>query len=297
MVTPAARREAVRFFRDRYRFSERRACGLASVARSTVRYCGRREDFDRQLRGTLESLAAERPRFGYRRLHVLVVRSGEQVNRKRLYRIYRQAGLSVRSKRRKRVAQASRQPRLVPEAANEQWSMDFMSDSLADGRGLRILNVVDDATREALAIEVDTSLPGPRVVRVLDRLVAHRHGPRRIVLDNGPEFTSRAVDQWAYDNGVELAFIRPGKPMENCFVESFNGKLRDECLNLYWFTTLADAQRTLELWRLDYNYVRPHSSLGDLPPALYAREAGLRPIRSASAPPPLPTPETEGVRW
>lgn len=294
MVTPTARRGAVHWIRDRHGLSERRACELASAPRATVRYRGTRPALDEPLQRRLEQLAAERPRFGYRRLHTLLVRSGERINHKRVYRVYREAGLAVHRKKRKRVAQANRQPRVVPAEANQQWSMDFMRDTLADGRAFRVLNVVDDATRECPAAEVDLSLPGGRVARVLARLVAHRGKPARIVVDNGPEFTSKALDQWAYENGIELVFIRPGKPVENCFVESFNGKMRDECLNAHWFTTLADARRTIELWRLDYNQVRPHSSLGGLPPAEFAVEAGLRPAAPASTPPPPPTPEPEG---
>jgi putative transposase len=285
MVTPATRREAVSTIRERFGVSERRACSLIGAGRSMVRYCAVRPLMDHALRQRLEALAAARPRFGYRRLHVLLCRSGEAVNRKRVYRIYRDAGLAVRRKQRKRVAQASRQPRIAPTAANEEWSMDFMSDSLADGRSFRVLNVVDDATREALATVVDTSLPGARVARELQALVGTRGKPRRIVVDNGPEFTSRALDQWAYEAGVALLYIRPGKPIENCFVESFNGKMRDECLNGHWFTSVRDAQRVVELWRLDYNHVRPHSSLGELPPAVFARGAGLQLALPASAPP------------
>ena len=284
MVTPTARREAVDLFRDRYGLSERRACSLAGLARSTRRY-RRRRDGDGELRRRLEELAAERGRFGYRRLHVLLVREGHPVNAKRVYRLYREMGLSVRRKRRKQVARANRQPRLVPAKADEQWSLEFMSDSLADGRRFRTLNIVDDATRECLAIEVDSSLPGARVCRVLDHVVGERGSyPSRIVLDNGPECTSKALDVWASEHGVELAFIRPGKPIENALVESFNGRFRDECLNQHWFTTLADAHRSIETWRLDYNRVRPHSSLGYLPPAAYARGVGLRSTPSTSAP-------------
>jgi putative transposase len=163
----------------------------------------------------------------------------------------------------------------LPSKVDERWSMDFMADSLATGRGFRTLNVVDDFTRECLAIEVDTALSGERVARVLDRLLEKRGKPVAVVSDNGPEFISRAVDAWAYTRGVELRFIRPGKPIENCFVESFNGKFRDECLNQHWFTDLRDARRTIEEWRLDYNQVRPHSSLGNLAPQQFS-EAALR---------------------
>ena len=291
MVTPAARRAAVSFFREGYDLSERGACRLAKLGRSTYRRKRRREAADQPLRERLLELAAERPRFGYRRLHVMLVREGWSINRKRVYRVYRELGLTVRRKKRKRVAQANRIPRIVPIAPNIQWSMDFMRDTLASGRVFRTLNVVDDATRECLAIEVDTSLSGQRVGRVLDA-VARRRGayPNRLVLDNGPECTSKALDQWAYDRGVELAFIRPGKPIENCFVESFNGRFRDECLNVHWFVSLHDARRRIEAWRLDYNHVRPHSSLGNLPPREFARGAGLQPTTSTSAPPfPPPT--------
>lgn len=286
MVTPAARRAACDFFRDRYARSERRACELAGLSRSTYRYERNGFEGDQDLRARLLELAGERPRFGYRRLHVLLLREGWRINHKRVHRLYRELGLAVRRKRRNRVAQANRRPRTVPEQANEQWSMDFMSDSLADGRGFRTLNVVDDAFRECLAIEVDSSLSGQRVCRVLDRLVEARGAPARIVIDNGPEFTSKVLDQWAYRHGVELAFIRPGKPIENAFVESFNGRFRDECLNLHWFTELADARGTIERWRRDYNHVRPHSSLGNLAPVVFAQRAGLRSPEATSAPPP-----------
>lgn len=284
MVTPVARREAVDWIRDRHELSERRACRLASACRSMVRYTRPMSTEEEQLRKRLVELAGDRPRFGYRRLHVLLRRDGHVINRKRVYRLYRDLGLAVRRKKRNRVAQANRRPRIVPEQADEQWSMDFMSDTLAGGRRFRTLNVVDDATRECLAIEVDTSLPGSRVGRVLDRIATWRKHPARVVVDNGPEFTSQALDEWAYKRGVELVFIRPGKPIENCIVESFNGRFRDECLNLHWFTNLADARRKIEYWRHDYNHVRPHSTLNDRPPAVYAQEAGLRPTPSTSTP-------------
>jgi putative transposase len=297
MVTPAARREAVSFFRDRYGFSERGACRLASYSRSSWRRKRRREEADEELRERLLELASERPRFGYRRLHVMLLREGWAINRKRVYRVYRELGLAVRRKKRKRVAQANRLPRIVPIAADIQWSMGFMRDTLACGRTFRTLNVVDDATRECLAIEVDTSITGLRTARVLDE-IAQRRGsyPSRLVLDNGPECTSKALDQWAYEHGVELAFIRPGKPIENCFVESFNGRFRDECLNLHWFLGLEDARRRIEAWRIDYNHVRPHGSLGGLPPKAYARRAGLRPTPSASTPPAQATLQRRATR-
>ncbi len=286
MVTPAARRAAAHIFREQHQLSERSACRLVGYSRSSFRRTSLRAKADKPLRERLLELATERPRYGYRRLHVFLKREGWKINRKRVYRVYRELGLAVRRKKRKRVAQANRLPRVVPIGPDIQWSLDFMRDTLASGRVFRTLNVVDDATRECLAIEVDTSLSGRRVGRVLDAIARERgRYPSRIVLDNGPECTSRALDEWAYQRGVTLAFIRPGKPVENCFVESFNGKFRDECLNLHWFLGLDDARRRIETWRHDFNYVRPHSTLGGESPAVAAREARLRPTSSASIAP------------
>lgn len=243
------------------------------------------------MRERLLELAAERPRFGYRRLHILLVREGWGINHKRIQRMYREERLAVRRKRRKRVAQTARQPKVLPDGPNERWSMDFMADSLATGRGFRVLNVVDDYTRECVAIEVDTSLSGERVARVLDRVIERRGKPDSVVMDNGPEFTSRALDAWAYERDIQLDFIRPGRPIENCFVESFNGKFRDECLNQHWFTSLIDARREIETWRRDYNRVRPHSSLGQLPTAVFAQGAGRRSLEAIAAPPRTPAQE------
>jgi putative transposase len=190
----------------------------------------------------LQAHAAVRPRFGYRRLHVLVAREGVHANHKRVHRVYREAGLQVRRRTRKRLTRGDRVPLARPTAPLERWSMDFMADTLADRRGFRTLNIVDDFSHECPAIEVDRSLPGARVVRVLDRLADTVGLPRVIVCDNGPEFAGRALEAWAYRRGVDLRFIRPGKPIENAYVESFNGKFRDECLNEHWFVSLAEAQ-------------------------------------------------------
>ena len=192
----------------------RRACQVLRLAESTYRYRSRRKEPE-GLRARLLELAAERPRFGYRRLHILLVREGWRVNHKRIQRMYREEKLAVRRKRRKRVAQTARKPRVLPEGPNERWSMDFMADSLATGRGFRTLNVVDDYSRECLAIEVDSSLSGERVARVLERVIERRGKPASLVMDNGPEFASRALDAWAYERGIQLDFIRPGKPIKN----------------------------------------------------------------------------------
>ena len=184
--------------------------------------------------------------------------------------MYREAGLQVRRRRRKRLTRGERVPLPAPSQRRERWSMDFTLDTLADGRAFRTLNIVDDFTRECVAIEVDRSLPGSRVARVLDRLQAAIGLPQTIVVDNGPEFAGRTLDAWAYARGVTLRFIRPGKPIENAYVESFNGKFRDECLNEHWFVNLADAKTTIEAWRVDYNTVRPHSSLDGATPHHFA---------------------------
>jgi putative transposase len=274
-VTPAARKPVVEHLREEWRLSERRACGLVEVSRMTVRYTTRRDDT--ALRARLRELAAARRRWGYRKLHVLLRREGMHVNHKRVERIYREEGLSVRTRKRKRAVSVARTPLLRPARPNEAWGLDFVSDALAWGRRLRALTVVDLYTREALAIEVDTSLSGVRVARVLDRVIAERgQAPEAIVMDNGPELTSRALDQWAYDRVVRLHFIDPGKPIQNCFVESFNGTLRHECLNDHWFTSVYDAREKIETWRQDYNTVRPHQSLGDLTPEQF-RELGRGP--------------------
>lgn len=218
------------------------------------------------LRERMLDLARERPRYGYRRLHVLLRREGFEVNHKRVHRLYRADGLMVRRRLRKRIAAGKRVPLSVPSRANERWSIDFVSDQLADGRVFRTLNIVDDFTRECRAIEVDTSLSGQRLVRVLDSLCVEHGRPQGLMMDNGPELTSKVLDAWAYRNGVELRFIQPGKPVQNAYVESFNGKFRDECLNEHWFLTLDEAREVIEAWREDYNQFRPHSSLDDLTP-------------------------------
>jgi putative transposase len=248
--------------------SERRACRVVSQHRSVERYRSRRPEPE-GLRERLRTLAEQRPRFGYRRLHVLLRREGFAVNRKRVHRIYRAEGLAVRRRRRKRVA-VPRQPIAAPVRVNERWSMDYVHDALSDGRTFRCLTLGDDHPRESLVIEVDTSLPGQRVVRVLEQLAELRGLPRGIVVDNGPEFAGQALDVWAHERGVALDFITPGRPVENAYIESFNGRFRDECLNEHWFRSLGEARDVIESWRNDYNEVRPHSSLGDRTPSEYA---------------------------
>jgi putative transposase len=265
-----------------YRRSERRACRLLGMSRSSCRYQPQRGD-EEVVCQRLKELAAERRRFGYRRLGVMLRREGWAVNPKRVYRLYRQEHLQVRKRLRKRTAGVERAPLSVPSGPNERWSMDFMTDSLATGRRFRALNVVDDYTRECVRIEVDTSLGGERVVRVLEELREQRGGPKVIVVDHGPEFTSQALDRWAYQRGVKLHFIAPGKPEQNAYVESFNGKFRDECLNQHWFRDLEEAREKIETWRQDYNQQRPHSALGYRTPEEFATQ-----IAAGRASPPTP---------
>jgi putative transposase len=256
---------------QQYEMGERHACRLMGLARSTHRYRGRKAGRDRELRQRLKELAARRMRFGYRRLTAILVSEGLEVNHKRVYRLYREEGLAMRIRQRRRIRWNGTVTRPGATRPNERWSIDFLSDCVSTGRVIRMLTMVDDYTRECPTIEVDTSLGGLRVRRVLDRVAAERGLPEAIVLDNGPEFRGRALAAWSEERGVRLEFIQPGKPVQNAYVESFNGRLRDECLNANWFTSLHDARRKIEEWRQDYNQERPHSSLGYLSPAAFAQ--------------------------
>ena len=225
-------------------------------------------------------LAVERPRFGCPRIHILLRREGFTANHKLTHRIYCEEDLQVkRRKRRKRAAAAPREAMLIPEYPHQRWSMDFVSDRLQDGRTLRVLNVVDHHSRLSVAMEADLSLPGERVGRVLDRAAAKYGWPSAIVMDNGPEFTSKALDQWAFERNVTLYFIDPGKPTQNAFVESMNGKFRDECLSQTWFTSLPHARQEIANWRADYNETRPHKALDWRTPAEAERAASCSPER------------------
>ena len=255
-----------------YGMSERHACWLIGLARSTRRYCAHPAMRNETLRKRLHELAEQRPRFGSPRLHALLLREGFIVNHKRTERIYRQEGLSLRRRRRRRLVRIGSGPRDAPTGRNQRWSLDFVSDASATGQTIRVLTVVDDYTRECLATEVDTSLSGLRVVRTLNRIMAERGRPQGIVLDNGPELRGRAMETWSEANRVPLLFIQPGKPVQNAFIESFNGRLRDECLNANWFLTVGDARRKILAWAVDYNQTRPHSSLSYLTPHEYASQ-------------------------
>lgn len=255
---------------DRYRVGVRRACALIRQSRSAWYYRPAHND-DGPLLRRIEEIAAVRVRYGFWRIYVLLRREGWRVNHKRVYRLYRQAGLNLRRKRpRRRKAAAHRLDRVTLTHPNQCWSMDFVADALFDGRRFRALTVVDNFTKESLAIEVAQQLKGEDVVAVMQRLQSERGVPNRTQTDNGSEFISLALDRWAYDQGVTMDYSRPGKPTDNPFIESFNGSFRDECLNTHWFMSLDDARQKIESWRQDYNHFRTHSSLGDVPPAEFA---------------------------
>ena len=265
-------RAAVGRVMERHGLSQRHACRLVGLDRSTLRYRRKRPD-DATVRQRLRELAAERRRFGYRRLGWMLQREGHAMNHKKLYRLYREEQLMVRRRRGRKRALGTRAPMMLPEAINQRWSLDFVSDALSDGRRFRILCIVDDFSRECLATVVDTSLGGVRVVRELEQLGFERNTPRVIVSDNGTELTSCAVLRWATGR-LDWHYIEPGKPVQNAFIESFNSKLRDECLNEHVFLTLAEARETIDAWRYDYNHRRPHSSLGGLTPTEFAALKG-----------------------
>jgi putative transposase len=252
-----------------HQLSQRRVARLIRVERATLRYLHHR-DPQEALRVRLRELAGSRVRYGYRRLTVLLRREGWEVNAKRIYRLYLEEGLIVRTQKRRERAQRQRVPLGQAARPNQKWSMDFVAQRLPDGRWIRVLTVVDQFTRECLTLFADNSLSGEKVAIALDKIVVLRGAPGSITVDNGTEFASKAMDLWAYKNGVHLDFIRPGKPVENGYIESFNGKLRDECLNVEIFFNVADARRKLHLWRRDYNHHRPHSALADRTPAEFA---------------------------
>jgi putative transposase len=269
MVGPAAKREAVAHLRTVFRMSERRACSLIAADRSSVRYRSCRPP-DLALRGQLRDLANARRRFGYRRLFVLLRRQGEASGVNRIYRLYREEGLAVRRRRARRRAVGTRAPILIEAKVNARWSLDFVHDQFACGRRFRILNVVDDVTRECLAAVPDTSISGKRVARELTALIQRRGKPGMIVSDNGTELTSNAILAWCVEHRIDWHYIAPGKPMQNGFCESFNGRMRDELLNETLFFGLDHARQTIGTWVNDYNTTRPHSSLGYRTPAAYA---------------------------
>ena len=298
MVTPAAKRQAVAHLVANHEMSERRACRVIGCCRMTMRYEAIRQD-DPVLRERLKDLAKVRRRFGYRRLHVFLRREGHEVNHKRLFRIYREEQLHVHRRGGRKRAMGTRAPMVLPLLPNQRWSLDFVSDQLTDGRRFRIMTVVDDCTRECLALIADTSLSGARVVRELATLFDTRGKPQTIVSDNGTEFTSNAILKFVDDRKFDWHYIAPGKPTQNAFIESFNGRLRDELLNETLFPSLHHARVTLAAWRKDYNTERPHSRLGWQTPTEFAQtftpQRGLT-LRNpqSSAPAPVAQPAQMG---
>lgn len=273
MIAVAARRAVVLELRDRG-LSERQALRLVGMSASCMRYQPASDRNDR-LRQRLKELAGQHRRHGYRMLHNRLVHEGWAINVKRTYRIYRQEGLMVRRRRRKKLPVPERQPLVRPHYPNEVWSMDFVFDELANGRRIKTLTVVDDCSKEAVGIVIDTSIPALYVTRVLDQVAAERGLPKVIRTDNGPEFAGRTMHDWAARRGVELRFIQPGKPVQNAYIESFNSRLRDECLSQHWFASLSHARSVVDAWRDDYNHQRPHSALHYVPPAVFAARCRL----------------------
>jgi putative transposase len=254
--------------------SQRRACEALRVDRSSVRYRSTRPA-DLELREAMKAMASERRRFGYRRIHVMLQRRGMVMNLKKLRRLYGEEKLQVRKRGGRKRALGTRRPMILPDQPNQRWSLDFVSDAFTDGRRFRVLTVVDDYTRECLALIADTSLSGRRVVRELDAIIARRGRPLTMVSDNGTEFTSMAILRWSQDRQIDWHYIAPGKPMQNGFIESFNGSFRDECLNETLFSSLAEARDRISAWKEDYNTHRPHSSLGNLTPNEFASQPAL----------------------
>jgi len=272
MARPAVKRQAVDYVISHYRTTRRRACRIVGQHRS-VQYYRSRKDPKIALRARMRELAQVRIRYGYRRLHVLLRREGWSLGKDQTYRLYTEECLQLRSKRpRRRKMAVARRERYVPKRPNQAWSMDFVADQLVDGTRFRALTIVDVYTREALDIVVGQRLRAEHVVEACNRLAARRGSPVRIFVDNGSEFSGRLFDLWAYHRKASIDFNRPGKPTDNCFVETFNGSLRDECLNVHWFETIDEARAKIEAWRVEYNESRPHQALNELTPAEFAAQ-------------------------
>lgn len=282
----SARRDVALLMAE-HQLSERHACKLLELDRSTYRY-EPRPDRNGELREALVALARQKTRYGYRRLWAILTRRGWKVNEKRIYRLYREEGLMVRRLKRKRVAR-ERSAEVLLSAPNQEWALDFVSDALATGRGLRGLTILDSYTRVSPAIEVATGICSRKVTRTLERIIGERGKPQALRCDNGPEFTSRHFLGWCEEQGITVIHIQPGKPMQNGHVESFNGRLRDECLNANWFVNLADARRKIERWRNEYNTERPHSSLDYRTPEEFAKTCSELTSRMAATPPSRPS--------
>lgn len=280
-IEPARKNEIAHEIEENLELSERHVCRLLKINRAFKRYQSIKPEQDEVILHRLDELATRWKRYGYKRLHVLLRREGFLINHKRTYHIYKDAGLALRKRKKKCPSEKRGKPNTVMDP-NSRWSFDFVSDVLANGRRVRILTVIDEATRECLALEVDTSITGKRVTAVLNRIAFFRGFPKEVLTDNGPEFTSVAMGEWSYEKGINHLFIEPGKPIQNAYIESFNGKFREECLNTHWFKNLYEARDLIETWRLEYNNIRPHSALGNLTPAEYAQNLCQEPTQKVS---------------
>ncbi|WP_242551828.1 IS3 family transposase [Photobacterium ganghwense] len=270
VLTVGDKRKAVHVMQEVTTISERKACLLVGINRASMRYKPQAKKSDVELLARIQELALERKRFGYRRIHRLLRREGTEVNHKRVYRLYREAGLAVRKRKRRKSLCVGREQLLLPSQSNHTWSMDFVMDALSSGRRIKCLTIVDDFTKECLDITVASGISGDEVVAILEAIAAFRGYPEAVRTDQGPEFTGKALDQWAYDHGVILKLIQAGQPTQNAYIESFNGKFRDECLNEHLFRDLSHARKLISDWRIDYNENRPHSSIGYLTPSEFA---------------------------
>lgn len=270
MVSPKTKRSCAESLKKDYHFSQRRAFKLVNLHRSVGRYVAKRRECEKE-RERIKEIALERPRFGYRRIHVILKKDGIKMNHKKVYRLYKEMGLKVRKRGARKRAIGQRQLKVKATGINQIWSLDFMSDRLVDGRKIRLLNIIDEFSRESLKVVVDTSLSGVRVARELQELIGDKGKPEQIRSDNGTEFTSIAILKWAEEASVKWHYIEPGKPMQNGFVESYNGKVRDEFLNQHLFLSLKEAKDLAESWRKDYNEQRPHSALNGLSPNEFKR--------------------------
>ncbi|AVT07964.1 IS3 family transposase [Paracidovorax avenae] len=269
-LAPQDKRKAIARMLEHAQISERRACRLAGLSRDAWRHPPQPGACTVRLRERIHAVAMQRRRFGYRRVHDMLRSEFPGTNHKKVYRLYREQGLTVRKRNKARKYRGERTPLVAALRANQTWSLDFVSDALANGRRIKCLTVTDDFTRECIDIAVDLSMPGAYVARVLERAACFRGYPQSIRTDNGPEFTCRAFMAWLQARGIEHILIQPGKPTQNAYIESFNGRFRDECLNENWFETLAQAREVIALWRQDYNEVRPHGSIGRIPPSAFA---------------------------
>lgn len=271
LLQPARKKEIANDLQKKFNISERSVCRLLNINRNFKRYVKVKNEENELITKRLGELAARWKRFGYKRLHVLLRREGFDINHKKTYRLYKEAGLTLRKRKKKTPSEHRGMPQTAT-VPNTRWSFDFVSDNTASGNRIKVLTVIDEVTRECLALETDTSITGRRVVSVLNRIAFFRGYPKEILTDNGPEFTSVALSEWSYDKNIQHLFIEPGKPVQNAYIESFNGKFREECLSEHWFKSLYEAREIVDEWRDEYNELRPHSSLNNLTPKEYAEK-------------------------